>query len=364
VTLPTRVETAMESSATTWARRVLLAILLAGLGLLCLLILTPFIAPIVWAVILAYASWPLYRRLRRFLRHKHTISALLMTVLIGCAVILPVLWILMLVQRELIGAYQMLTKYLAEGPHTLPTFLANIPWLGQQLQGQMDRYTTDPTEVTQALSAWTLSWAKDIGGILGSVGRNVMRLTLTLLTLFFLFRDGYAIVHQSDNVIKRFFADRIDRYVVTAGKMTRAVVYGLLITGLIQGVLAALGYWIVSLSAPVLLGFLTGVLSIVPLVGTAIVWVPVGIWLLSTGHLLRGVVLLAWGAVLVYPADNVLRPILISSATRVPFLLVMFGALGGLDAFGLVGLFLGPVLLATGLAIWREWSQQVSAPVP
>jgi predicted PurR-regulated permease PerM len=294
----------------------------------------------------------------------HTIAALLMTIGIGCAVILPVLWVLMLVQRELNGAYQMLTRYLADGPHALPGFLTNIPWLGDQLQGTMDRYTTNPTEVTQQLSAWTLGWAKNIGGILGSVGRNVVRLTLTLLTLFFFFRDGHTIVRQTDHVIKRFFGDRIDRYLITAGKMTRAVVYGLLITGLIQGVLAAIGYWIVGLSAPVLLGFLTGVLSIVPLVGTAIVWVPTGIWLLSTSHVLRGVVLLAWGAILVYPADNVLRPILISSATRVPFLLVMFGALGGLDAFGLVGLFIGPVLLATGLAIWREWSQQVAAPVP
>jgi len=146
--------------------------------------------------------------------------------------------------------------------------------------------------------------------------------------------------------------------------MTRAVVYGLLITGLLQGVIAAIGYWIVGLSAPVLLGFLTGMLSIVPIVGTAIVWIPAGVWLLSTGHVWQGIVILVWGAVLVYPADNVLRPILISSAVRVPFLLVMFGALGGLDAFGLVGLFLGPVILATGLAIWREWTVHVAVRVP
>ena len=354
----------MDPSAAVWARRLLLALLLVGLALLCLLILTPFVSPIVWGSILAYASWPLYRRLRHLLHRLHTLPALLMTILIGCAVILPVLWILVLVQRELLGAYQMLTRYLADGPHAIPGFLANIPWVGSQLQQMMDRYRTDPTEITQALSAWTLGSAKNIGGILGSVGRNVVNLSLTLLTLFFFFRDGYTIVRQSDHVIKRFFADRIDRYVITAGKMMRAVVYGLLITSLIQGVLAAIGYWIVGLSAPVLFGFLTGVLSIVPLVGTAIVWVPLAIWLLSTGHVWQGVVLLAWCAILVYPADNVLRPMLISSATRVPFLLVMFGALGGLDAFGLVGLFIGPVLLATGLALWREWSEQVAAPVP
>jgi predicted PurR-regulated permease PerM len=209
-----------------------------------------------------------------------------------------------------------------------------------------------------------LSWARNIGGILSSVGRNLAQLTLTLLTLFFFLRDGVTIARQADHVIKRFFGRRIDRYLEIAGRMTRAVVYGLLITSLLQGVIAAIGYWIVGLSAPVLLGFLTGVLSVVPMVGTAIVWVPVGIWLLSSGHVAQGAVILVWGAVLVYPADNVLRPILISSAVRVPFLLVMFGALGGLQAFGLMGLFIGPVLLATGLAIWREWTERSSAPVP
>jgi predicted PurR-regulated permease PerM len=354
----------MDSSAAIWARRLLLAILLVGLGLLCLLTLWPFVTPIVWAAILAYASWPLYRRLRHWIHGMHTISALLMTLLLGGAVIVPVLWIMVLVQRELIGAYQTLSKYLAEGSHTLPTFLANIPWLGEQLQEWMDRYPSDPAAVKEDLSTYTLSWARNIGGILSSVGRNVARMSLTLITLFFFFRDGTTIARQADHVIKRFFAERIDRYIGIAGRMTRAVVYGLLITSLLQGAIAAIGYWIVGLGAPVLLGFLTGILSVVPMVGTAIVWLPVGIWLLSTSHVAQGIVILVWGLVLVYPADNVLRPILISSAVRVPFLLVMFGALGGLQAFGLMGLFIGPVLLATGLALWREWSERSVAAVP
>lgn len=355
----------MEETPQIWARRLLLSILLVGLGLLCLLILWPFVTPMVWAAILAFSSWPLYRKLRHWMHRWRTIPALLMTLVLGGAVIVPVLWILVLVQRELILAYQSLSKFLASGPHTLPTFVSNIPWLGDQLQDWWGRYQADPTEVTQDLSAYTLSWAKNIGGILGSVGRNVAQLSLTLITLFFFYLDGAAIAHQAHRVIKRFFAERIDAYIEIAGKMTRAVVYGLLITSLLQGVLAALGYWLVGrLSAPVLLGFLTGILSVVPMVGTAIVFVPASVWLISTGQPLHGVLLLAWCVVLVYPADNVLRPILISSSVSVPFLLVMFGALGGLQAFGLMGLFLGPVLLATGLALWREWSERTAAPVP
>jgi predicted PurR-regulated permease PerM len=349
------------ASSSAWVRPLLLAILLAGLALLCLMILAPFITPIVWAAILAYASWPLYRRLRRLLHGYRTVAALLMTLILGCAVVLPVLWILVLVQGELITAYQILTKYLAQGPRAVPDFLGHIPWLGQKIQDTMDRYATDPSELTRQLSAWLLSWASDLGRILSSVGRNIVKLTLTLLTLFFFYRDGETIATQADQVIEGFFADRLNPYLVTAGKMTRAVVYGLLITAIAQGVLAGIGYRVVGLAAPVLLGFLTGILSIVPLVGTAIVWVPVGLYLLSIGLVWKGIVMLTWGAVLVHPADQVLRPILISNATRVPFLIVMFGALGGLEAFGLLGLFTGPVVLAVAMALWREWTLRATA---
>ena len=349
------------ASSSAWVRPLLLAILLAGLVLLCLMILAPFITPIVWAAILAYASWPLHRRVRRLLHGYRTVAALLMTLILGCAVVLPVLWILVLVQGELITAYQILTKYLAQGPQAVPDFLGHIPWLGPKIQDTMDKFATDPSELTRQLSAWLLSWASDLGLILSSVGRNIVRLTMTLLTLFFFYRDGETIATQADQVIEGFFADRLNPYLVTAGKMTRAVVYGLLITAIAQGVLAGIGYRVVGLAAPVLLGFLTGILSIVPLVGTAIVWVPVGLYLLSIGLVWKGIVMLTWGAVLVHPADQVLRPILISNATRVPFLIVMFGALGGLEAFGLLGLFTGPVVLAVAMAIWREWTTRASA---
>ncbi|HEY4974378.1 MAG TPA: AI-2E family transporter, partial [Steroidobacteraceae bacterium] len=222
----------MSPAGSTWVRPLLLALLLAGLAALCLMILAPFIAPIIWAVILAYASWPLYRQLRRLLHGYRTLAALLMTLILGLAVVIPVLWILILVQGELISAYQALTKYLAQGPQAVPNFLARMPWVGQKLQETLDRYATDPAELTQELSAWLLSWASQLGGIVSSVGRNIVKLTLTLLTLFFFYRDGETIAAQADQVVEGFFGDRLNPYVVTAGKMTRAVVYGLLITAI------------------------------------------------------------------------------------------------------------------------------------
>lgn len=126
-------------------------------------------------------------------------------------------------------------------------------------------------------------------------------------------------------------------------------------TQLVQGAIAGIGYAVVGVDAPVLLGALTALASVVPVVGTFLVWGVVAAALMLTGHAWPGVALLVWGTVLVNPADNLLRPLLISNATQMPFLLVMFGVIGGLAAFGLVGLFVGPVALAVATAVWREW---------
>jgi predicted PurR-regulated permease PerM len=340
-------------------RRLLLAAAVLLLGFACLLVLRPFIVPILWAAILAYTAWPLFLRLRSLLRGLNTLSALLMTILIGCLVVLPVLWILVLVQSELVSAYRLLRGSFAQGTPQLPLFLHRLPWLGTHLQEALQRYSADPGALARQASAGVLGWASRLGAIVGGVGRNLLKLALTLLTLFFFFRDGAAIVAQGRDVLRHFFQERLEAYFVTAGRMTRAVVYGLLVTAFAQGVIAGIGYAVIGLAAPVLLGLLTGILSFVPLAGTAIVWVPLAAWLMLDGHLVRGIILLAWGALLVHPAENVLRPLLISNAMRVPFLLVMFGALGGLAAFGLVGVFVGPVLLAIAMAVWREWAAGV-----
>jgi predicted PurR-regulated permease PerM len=118
---------------------------------------------------------------------------------------------------------------------------------------------------------------------------------------------------------------------------------------------------VVGFKAPVLLGALTGALAIVPLFGTALVWVPAGIGLMLAGHLWNGLLLLGWGALLVHPTDNLLHAFLVSSATRLPLLLIALGLIGGLAAFGLVGLFLGPLLLGTAFEAWRQWTQEENA---
>jgi predicted PurR-regulated permease PerM len=341
------------------SRRILMGGLLGLLLVACLIVLQPFLAPIIWAAILAYVTWPVYRRTRSPLGRFNNTAAFLMTLLVSCAVVVPVIWLLILVQDELVHAYRLFTNFLSQGPHALPPGLRDIPWLGTQLQEGLDRYATDPTALAREFVGWLQGWASNLTDVLGSIGRNLGKLSLAVLTLFFFYRDGDFLVHQIRHVLRRVADERLDPYIKAAGMMTRAVLYGFLITAFAQGLIAGIGYRVVGLQAPVLLGALTGLLSVVPVLGTAFVWAPIGIGLLIIGHIWKGVFLLAWGTLLVHPTDNVLRPLLISNAARVPFLLVMLGALGGLSAYGLVGVFIGPVLLGIAVAIWREWADDL-----
>jgi predicted PurR-regulated permease PerM len=337
-------------------RRFALGVLVFFIGLACLAILRPFLASITWAAILAYGSWPLYRVVHRPFGRFQNSAALCMTVLLTCAVILPILWLSVLVSNELIYAYRSLAAYLAEKPAIVPDFIHRIPWLGEQAQQQIDQLSGGPAVLSKQIAGWIQSWASEITGMVGGVGRGIGKLLVVMFTLFFFYRDGESIRRQCRLVVRKVFGDRLDTYVITAGAMTRAVLYGFLITAFAQGLIAGVGYAILGVHGSVLLGAMTGVLSVVPVLGTILVWGPLSVYLLITGHTWKGIILLLWGMLLVHPTDNVLRPLVISSATHIPFIIVMFGVIGGVAVWGPVGVFVGPVVLAIGLAIWRNWA--------
>jgi len=312
-----------------------------------------------WAAILAYVTWPIYCRLPALLRKVPTAAASLMTFLVAALVITPLFWLLVLIQHELLDAYRQFTAYLANGPHRLPNAIRDLPLLGAWMQDALDRYARDPTALGREVSDALKGRKGELGALIGGLSRNVGKLFVTLLTLFFFYRDGDSLVRQLRRVAGRLFNDQLNRFAYGAGVMMRAVVYGLLVTAVAQGLVAGLGYWVLGLEAPAALGMLTGLFSAAaPLFGTAFVWVPLALGLVVAGHTWKGLLLLAWGTLLVHPIDNLLRPLLISSVTRVPFLLVMLGALGGFAAFGLVGVFVGPVLLAVASVVWREWAAE------
>ena len=205
---------------------------------------------------------------------------------------------------ELLTLYRALANLSPAGSYTVPVFLHRIPWVGEQLQQQLNQYSAEPTILLRQLGGWVQAWARELTALAGGIGRNLVKLLATMVTAF------------------------------------------------AQGLIAGIGYAIVGIQAPVLLGALTELLSVVPVVGNGVAWGSLSVYLFVTGHLWKAVILVIWGFVLVDPTDNVLRPLLISNATHVPFMVVMFGVLGGMAVFGLVGAFVGPIILAIGLTIW------------
>jgi len=352
----------MESNTNiTVARRIILALLLGALALLSYAVLQMFIVPVAWAAIVAFTTWPLYSRLRAKLAPRDSLASLLMTLLLTMAFVLPVLWLVIMLRIEMGGAYGTVTEFLSKGPDALPAAVKHIPWLGPWLQDTLRDLSSNPDGLRDQISHWLEQGTGELLGVLGGVGRNAAKLAFALVTVYFFYRDGENLLAQLKRVLRSFIGFRFNAYLDAVASTTKAVVYGLVLTALAQGFLAGLGYWVAGVNAPALLGALTVVLALIPF-GTPVVWAAAGVWLILKGDVAAGVGLLVWGALVVSWVDNLIRPMVISNATQIPFLLVMFGVLGGLAAFGLIGLFVGPVILAVMMAVWREWLENAHIP--
>lgn len=336
-----------------WLRLGLVAALLAGLIILAFEVLKPFIVPVIWAVILAHVTWPVYKRLLKAFKGRRMPAALLMTLTVTAAIVLPTLWLITLIRSEVMVAYASVTTQLGSGIQ-LPQFLLDLPWVGSWLRELAARVAENPQVIGIEIRQWIDQSAGQLGAIVGGVGRNIAKLFIAMLSLFFMYRDGRAFAAQVTGVLERFIGGRVHGYMLAIGETVRAVVYGLLAAAFAQGTLAGLGYWVAGLNAPIALGALTVLAAMIPFL-TPVVWVGASVWLLLIGKTTAAIGLFIWGALAVSWIDNIVRPLVISNATRIPFLLVMFGVLGGVTAFGLVGLFIGPVILAVLIAVWREW---------
>lgn len=344
----------MSAPSEPFNRRLFLLASLGGLLILAVVVLRPFLVPVLWACILVYVTWPLYLRLRTRLAGRPNLSALLMTILLALVLLLPVVWVLLLMRSEAADVYQKLMAQVNQGHVNLPPEVRRLPWVGERVGAFFDRINADPAALQAEIrngSNWLIDHAADL---LGGVGRNLAKMGFALLTAFFLYRDGEAFVVQVREVMGRMLGRRADDYVEAMGATTRAVVYGIVLTAVAQGLLSGIGYAVAGVEGAVFLGAVTTLIAMVPF-GTPFAWGSVALWLLLQGKVAAAIGLALWGALVVSWIDNIIRPMVISSATRIPFVIVMFGVLGGLAAFGMVGLFLGPVILAVMLAVWREW---------
>ncbi|AMO98995.1 hypothetical protein CAter10_1186 [Collimonas arenae] len=357
--MPVIVSNMDPRSFTPWLQHILPAVLVSGLFALVYLVLAPFLASVAWAGVLAYITWPIYLRIHVWMGGRRSFSALLATICMGVSLVLPLLWLIVMVEKDLVVEYNTFQAYLKQSEHPIPGAITYFPWIGEYLQNWLEKHLADPVQLEQYLAQWLAQGAHQLLILFGGIGRNIAKLAFAMMTLFFFYRDGETVLHQIRGVLRSLVGERVDAYMSAAGHMSRAILLSVIVAAIVQGVIAAIGYWVVGIEAAALLGIATALASVIPLFGTALIWIPLSIGLLLNGHLWPGLGLIAWGILLIHPADNLIRPLLISNATKIPILFVMFGVLGGLAAFGLVGLFLGPVILAVAIAVWGEWIKSI-----
>jgi predicted PurR-regulated permease PerM len=335
------------------ARRVAAFAFLVFIFGLTFWVLSPFLASLAWAGILAYVTWPLHQWLCRRLPGRDSLAALLMTLGVAATLLLPMVWVLVTLVADLAAASTTFKQISAHGLPPLPSGVSAWPG-GEWIVAQYQRVQADPEWVRAQIAALGLADVANLRNIAGDVGRNVGKFGLAVFALFFLYRHGESVLTQFRGVATRWLGEAAPGYIQAVGVTVRAVVFGIVLTALAQGVLAGLGYWVAGIAAPALWGVITALVSLIPFVGP-VVWVGLSLGLLAQGETQAALGLFLWGALVVSWVDNLIRPLVISGPTRIPFLLVFLGVLGGLNAFGLIGLFLGPVLLAVSVAIWREW---------
>lgn len=312
-----------------------------------------FIVPVSWAMILVYVSWPLHRQIEKLFVGRQALAALTTTLLLTSLIVIPLVWASFLLQAEIVEIYHNLPTLLDQKP-TLPEFALRIPYLGKELGNLFGQVDSLRELLRMRVLPWLRQYSGDMLNVLGDVGYNAAKLGFALLTAFFLYRDGPEVTGQVRKVLRMMLGERLNAYIATTEETLKAVVYGIVLTAIAQGVLAGLGYWFVGLRTPILLCVVTIFFAMVPF-GTPLVWVTASLWLLANGQHWAAISLALWGSLVVSWVDNIIRPLVISGATRIPFLLVFFGVLGGLARFGFLGLFLGPVVLAISFAVWREW---------
>ncbi|MDO4699061.1 MAG: AI-2E family transporter [Moraxella sp.] len=338
-------------------QRLLALTLLATLIILCLKVVYFFISPALWGAILAYVTFPLYQFFHQKVKFSSNFSALIMTATITLIIGVPLVVGVFFLQHEVVSFVSMAIRRLQAGYVDLPEQIKNLPMVGQIIKDTLWEINKNPEASMEAVRMWVQSHLY-YGKVAFDVAlQGLAKLGMALMTLFFFYRDGLSLVRQIRQALRNIIGDRIDGYIDSVGATTQAVVYGIGLTALAQAVLAGIGYGFAGVPNPILLTILTFVIALIPF-GTPFAWGSVAVWLLSQGHTAEGIGLALWGTLVISWVDNLIRPIVISGATQIPFIIIFIGVLGGLTAFGFIGLFIGPIILAIALAVWREWISQ------
>lgn len=321
------------------------------LGYLVILIVGPFAIPLAWSAILAIFFHPIYRKIER--RSSPTWAAVLCTLGVTLLLIVPVLLVLLFAAREAIDASARIRESINSGVPLIPLDIARS--LRQHLpQSWQDIDFTGP--LRQGAEKIASYLASSLGALLKNMFAFFVNLFILLFALFFMFRDGEKILRAVRHLIP--FEREIQEEMLSESRdlIFASVAVAMLIAA-IQGFLGGIAFKLTGLGAPVFMGVLIGFFSIVPVVGSGLIWVPAALWLGLSGHWGKALVVVAISGGVASVADNVVRPLLLRNRTRLNDLLLFISILGGLDVFGLLGLVVGPTVVAAALGVFRVYME-------
>ena len=334
------------------ARWLLVLVVLAGLYFL-----SGFLVPVLAALIICLASWPLYRRLLKRCGGNYTWAASIALVTVIIVLIVPLSLALSYAVQEASGFISWALAANRDGVQP-PLWVTDLPFVGEWLARQWVTYLGEPHALGTLVEAVSGEHLGNIYRMLVSATGDLFRLFLAvvfmLITLFFIYKDGVRIVGQLDIVGERVLPGRWQRFSRVVPATVNSTVTGMGLIALGEGFVLGVAYWIAGVTSPVLLGLVTAFMALVP-GGAPLTFTLVSLYLAGSGHVIAGLGLFIWGTIELFIVDKTLRPRLVGGPVKLPFLPTFFGLVGGVKTMGIVGLFIGPVLMALLVAIWREW---------
>ncbi|CRM61095.1 hypothetical protein H097_09327 [Pseudomonas sp. FH4] len=335
--------------------RLLVQILLLVLFGASFWVMAPFWSALFWGAVLAFASWPLMRLLTRALGGRESLAAGILTLGWMLLVAVPLVWLGFNLADHVRDAVTLIKDVQVDGLPEAPTWLGSIPFVGERLVGMWDSIDQQGAALMVTIKPylgqvgnWLLARSAQIGG-------GILELTLSLVFVFFFYRDGPRLAMFVHRLLERLIGERAGYYIDLVAGTVQRVVNGVIGTAAAQALLALIGFLIAGVPGALVLGIVTFLLSLIPM-GPPLVWIPATAWLAWKGDYTYAVFLGVWGTFVISGVDNVLKPYLISRGGNLPLVIVLLGVFGGLIAFGFIGLFIGPTLLAVAYSLLTDWS--------
>jgi predicted PurR-regulated permease PerM len=337
--------------------RLLMQLALLLLLVACIWVVLPFISALLWGAILAFASWPLMRRLNVALGGRPTLAAGILTGMWVLLVLLPLVWLGFNLAEHVRDATGFIRDVQLEGLPPAPAWVANLPLVGDRLSQLWASMDAQGAAFFQGLKPHLGQVGNWLLARSARLGSGLIELALALVFTFFFYRDGPRLSAFALRLLERLMGERGEYYLDLVAGTVQRVVNGVIGTAAAQAVLALIGFMIAGIPGALVLGIFTFLLSLIPM-GPPLAWIPAVGWLIWQEHYAMAVFLGLWGTFVVSGVDNVLKPYLISRGGDLPVVIVLVGVFGGLLAFGFIGLFLGPTFLAVGYRLMSDWARE------